>query len=213
MNNFYNILGVNNTSSQSEIKKAYHKLATRWHPDKNSDNIESSEKQFKEISEAYQTLSDSKKRFQYDKYLNSKNNINENNYNYYEDSIFLDPRELFNSIFNDTRKRNGFDIFNNNFDIFNNSFFNNNNNNLSQNDNFFSSQNIFNLNNHQESFYTSSSFSQNINSSNGETLETIIQNNNGTTTEIKKKNGKVISYKTIDNDNIFKNNLPKKKCY
>lgn len=44
-----------------DIKKAYPKLALRWHPDKNPDNKEEAEKKFKQVSEAYEVLSDSKK--------------------------------------------------------------------------------------------------------------------------------------------------------
>lgn len=61
--NYYEILGVTKTASQEEIKKAFHKLAHKYHPDKGGD-----EKKFKEINEAYQILSDSKKRAQYDQF-------------------------------------------------------------------------------------------------------------------------------------------------
>lgn len=62
---FYKVLGVNKGSTQSEIKKAYRKLAIKYHPDKNPDDKEAEEK-FKKISEAYETLSDDKKRAKYD---------------------------------------------------------------------------------------------------------------------------------------------------
>ena len=60
---YYEVLGVPKTATQDEIKKAFHKLAHKYHPDKGGD-----EKKFKEINEAYQVLSDSKKRAQYDQF-------------------------------------------------------------------------------------------------------------------------------------------------
>lgn len=60
---YYEILGVAKQASQDEIKKAFHKLAHKYHPDKGGD-----EKKFKEINEAYQVLSDAQKRQQYDQF-------------------------------------------------------------------------------------------------------------------------------------------------
>src|SRR3989344_7810458 len=61
---YYNILGVNKTASKDEIKKAFHKLAHKYHPDKNKGN----DSKFKEVNQAYQTLSDDGKRAQYDQF-------------------------------------------------------------------------------------------------------------------------------------------------
>lgn len=62
---FYKILGVAESASQADIKKAYRKLAKEFHPDKNKGDAKA-EKRFKEISEAYDVLKDEKKRAQYD---------------------------------------------------------------------------------------------------------------------------------------------------
>ncbi|EPT26534.1 DnaJ domain-containing protein [Toxoplasma gondii ME49] len=63
---FYEVLGVKKDAGTDEIKKAYRKLALKWHPDRNPDNRQQAEAQFRLVSEAYQTLSNSEKRQQYD---------------------------------------------------------------------------------------------------------------------------------------------------
>lgn len=67
MSDFYETIGVAKNASQDEIKKAYRKQALKYHPDRNKGNAEA-EKKFKEISEAYEILSDEKKRQIYDQY-------------------------------------------------------------------------------------------------------------------------------------------------
>ena len=63
----YDILNISKNSTQNEIKKTYRKLAMKYHPDRNPDNKEASEKKFKEISMAYDILGDTEKRETYDK--------------------------------------------------------------------------------------------------------------------------------------------------
>ncbi len=65
---YYEVLGVSRDASKDEIKKAYRRLAKKWHPDMNPDNREEAEERFKEISEAYAVLSDDEKRRLYDQY-------------------------------------------------------------------------------------------------------------------------------------------------
>lgn len=62
---YYKILGVNKDASQKEIKKAFRKLATKYHPDKNPDD-KAAEEKFKEVNEANEVLSDAEKRKKYD---------------------------------------------------------------------------------------------------------------------------------------------------
>jgi molecular chaperone DnaJ len=64
---YYEVLGVSKSASESELKKAYRKLALQYHPDKNPDNKEAEEK-FKEAAEAYEILSDPDKRARYDRF-------------------------------------------------------------------------------------------------------------------------------------------------
>lgn len=69
---YYKILGVKKDASKDKIKKAYRKLAKKYHPDLHPDDKEATEK-FSEINEAYEVLSDDKKRDQYDKFGQSGN--------------------------------------------------------------------------------------------------------------------------------------------
>src|SRR4051812_11120761 len=64
---YYEVLGVVRSANTEDLKKAYRKLALQFHPDKNPGD-KSSEEKFKEVSEAYEVLSDSKKRQMYDQF-------------------------------------------------------------------------------------------------------------------------------------------------
>ncbi|KRK00227.1 uncharacterized protein Dyak_GE14089, isoform E [Drosophila yakuba] len=66
MVDYYKVLDVARSATDSEVKKAYRKLALKWHPDKNPDNLEEANKRFRELSEAYEVLSDARKRRIYD---------------------------------------------------------------------------------------------------------------------------------------------------
>ena len=58
--NYYDVLGVEKNADSESIKKAYKKLAKKYHPDLNPEDVESSEEQFKKINEAYHVLKDYK---------------------------------------------------------------------------------------------------------------------------------------------------------
>ena len=62
---FYNVLDISETATADEIKKAYRKLSMLYHPDKNGNSSESTEK-FQKISEAYEVLGDAEKKKEYD---------------------------------------------------------------------------------------------------------------------------------------------------
>ncbi|KAK9301817.1 hypothetical protein QLX08_006006 [Tetragonisca angustula] len=72
MVDYYKVLEVQRNATSGDIKKAYRKLALKWHPDKNPDNLEEANKRFKEISEAYEVLIDDAKRRTYDQRLYQK---------------------------------------------------------------------------------------------------------------------------------------------
>lgn len=84
---YYRILELNNNATQDEIKKAYKRLAIKYHPDKNSENKEECEAKFKEISEAHEVLTNK------DKYVNT-NRVNFRTPN-------INPHDLFQQIFKD----------------------------------------------------------------------------------------------------------------
>ena len=160
MNNerYYKLLGLDKSSNPSEdaIKKAYKKKAMKWHPDRNRDNKEEAEKNFKDISEAYQVLSDPEKRKLYDQYGEDilKNGLPENqkdgvpfgmatgmphgvrfthfNMNHHG----IDPHELFRNMFNnDMDTQFGTFTHNNHNFRFSNSFHTNNLNSIRKSEN------------------------------------------------------------------------------
>jgi len=121
--NYYKILGVERNATQEQIKKAYRKLAMKWHPDRNCENKKEAETQFKEIGEAYSILSDNKKRKIYDQY--GEDGIN------HQFSSFGNAHDIFKQFFGENNSLFN-DIFNDNINI--NIMNNNNNNNKKKGD-------------------------------------------------------------------------------
>ena len=78
---YYAILGVDKNASDEEIKKAYRKMAKKWHPDANPNNRKEAEEKFKEVGEAYSTLSDPQKRRMYDQFGSAAANGNYSGFN------------------------------------------------------------------------------------------------------------------------------------
>jgi DnaJ-class molecular chaperone len=66
--NYYDVLGVPKGASEADIKKAFRKMAIKWHPDKNRDIPDEASRKFQAIGEAYDVLSDLEKRAIYDQY-------------------------------------------------------------------------------------------------------------------------------------------------
>ncbi|MFI4819130.1 MAG: molecular chaperone DnaJ [Enterobacterales bacterium] len=97
---YYEILGVSKNSEEREIKKAYKRLAMKFHPDRNLGN-KKAESKFKEIKEAYEILTDPKKRSAYDKYGHSAFDQNSN----VEDNS--DFGDIFGDVFGDIFGGNG----------------------------------------------------------------------------------------------------------
>lgn len=114
---YYSILGLSKTATDDEIKKAFRKLAVKYHPDKNAGKKEAEEK-FKDINEAYEVLSDAEKRRKYDRYGENWSKVDETQYRqsspgggqtYYEGdaSTFFDEEGDYGNIFESFFRRAG----------------------------------------------------------------------------------------------------------
>ena len=95
MKNYYEVLGISKTASADEIKKAYRNLAFKYHPDRNSgDKV--AEGKFKEINEAYDVLSDEKKRADYDSFGTSNSHYSGTNNSYNRNNDFTNEETFWN---------------------------------------------------------------------------------------------------------------------
>jgi len=99
MKDYYSILGVDEDADQETIKKAFRELAKKWHPDRNPNNKKESEEKFKEVSEAYNVLSDEGKRARYDHqricgHGDFYDDINSGNYQDVDISSFFSHRRM-----------------------------------------------------------------------------------------------------------------------
>ncbi|KAF7286320.1 dnaJ heat shock protein family (Hsp40) member B6 mrj isoform X1 [Rhynchophorus ferrugineus] len=101
MVDYYRVLEVPKSATTVDIKKAYRKLALKWHPDKNPDNLEEATKKFKEISEAYEVLSDDSKRKLYDN-RSSRTTTSRSSRNY---RSYFDLHNPFSQRFFDKKRR------------------------------------------------------------------------------------------------------------
>jgi DnaJ family protein B protein 6 len=117
MKDFYEILGVSKSANDKEIKKAYRKLALKWHPDKNPQNQEEANRKFREISEAYDVLSDKQKRREYDLYGNNPPEYGYSNGGdpFFDSEFFTftfrDPAEIFTEFFGSSSVFDAFEMF------------------------------------------------------------------------------------------------------
>lgn len=108
---YYDVLNVPKDADNKVISDAYKKMALKWHPDKNPDNVEEANQRFQQISEAYQVLSDGNKRFKYDRGQRVDHQDCRNFYNYHNDDHddefdefglffnFVSPEMLFRHFF------------------------------------------------------------------------------------------------------------------
>ncbi|MCV2508790.1 MAG: molecular chaperone DnaJ [Candidatus Lightella neohaematopini] len=102
---YYSILGISKQASERDIKKAYKRLAMKFHPDRNPGNSQA-ESKFKEIKEAYEVLADPKKRSMYDQYGHSAFDNNANSFNTGGSTDFGDIfGDVFGDIFGSSNKR------------------------------------------------------------------------------------------------------------
>ncbi|XP_011303808.1 dnaJ homolog subfamily B member 6 [Fopius arisanus] len=120
MVDYYKVLEVTRVATTADVKKAYRKLALKWHPDKNPDNLEESTKKFKEISEAYEVLIDEKKRRIYDQYGkeglqipgNKRRHEDEDFDQFHNWFVFRDPEDVFREFFHGSPFNDLFDVLN-----------------------------------------------------------------------------------------------------
>ena len=93
----YEVLQINKTATEDEIKTAYKKLARLYHPDKNLDNIKEAEEKFKELNYSYNILLDQDTRLNYDRFVFQQYNLHQINSGIFQK---LEEMNNFNMIFN-----------------------------------------------------------------------------------------------------------------
>lgn len=98
MSNYYKVLEVESNATKDEITKAYRKLALKWHPDKHQNNKGEAAQKFQEISEAYETLSNPRKREEYDLQNFDSYQLPDD---FLSDLTPLDPSDFFRDFFGD----------------------------------------------------------------------------------------------------------------
>ncbi|XP_009813161.2 dnaJ homolog subfamily B member 8 [Gavia stellata] len=104
MVDYYKVLGLQKSASRDDVKKSYHKLALKWHPDKNPSNKEEAEKKFKAVAEAYEVLSDPQKRLLYDRSVKESRSHGRSavgrHYSFFDSSyVFYDLEDISREIF------------------------------------------------------------------------------------------------------------------
>ena len=167
MKYYYKILGVKNDANKQEIKRAYRKLAIKNHPDKCG-----KDEKFKEISEAYEILSDDNKRYKYDNNSILETYVEKNPYDLFEEIINKSDRIYMESKVNNIDIYDDFDLVDN----YNDSIFNT----LVFNQSFNQSFNSLNVPNNSQSIQTMTStiikngrkYTKNIINNNGVISET-----------------------------------------
>ena len=96
---FYKILGIDKNASPTDIKKAYRKLAMKFHPDKNPNNPKEAEEKFKQVTEAYEVLSDSEKKNKYDNGEFDLPQFTQNQQNPFQHYSFDHANDIFQHFF------------------------------------------------------------------------------------------------------------------
>lgn len=112
---YYTVLGVDRGAAKDEIKRAYRRLAKKYHPDLNQENQKESEEAFKEVSEAYEVLSDPQKRANYDRFGHAGVNFGPGGFSWSDFTRYGDIEDilgdffagLFGGTFGYTRSRGG----------------------------------------------------------------------------------------------------------
>ena len=98
---YYEILGVDREASQQDVKRAYRRLAKKYHPDLNKDSPKEAEEKFKEVSEAYEVLSDAQKRANYDRFGHAGVDFGPGGFDWSQFTRFGDIEDIFGDLFRD----------------------------------------------------------------------------------------------------------------